>query len=853
MTANKSMLGPRLSVQRDAVFSLLKQLAVDNETYFLASSTSAYGIRLSECCREISLSADLIQELVRQMHAVAHKCDYDENTPGNGFRSLICVCDMAVLQLISILRVCSENRGNLMFRVSHQCKEIEGFAAVLRFLILAFQQVVDALDSFDGDSLFPPLEGDYQQYNMVLRSIEGLDTSCFYARPLGFQFAPSVTRTFRVIGFVLATYSLSWEKKQGTLGSLVTSSKYLLNPEQRALRIVKVIRESDIEFCKGFWNLSELGAMCNFFDTSCAISEMREIPLCGPIPLQKTNGEYCVIPEPSSHTGVRPVRYRVISAAARVGLCPGGRVPSSSNLVIHCHGGGYVATSSKSHESYLRDWARDLNCPVISIDYSLAPENPYPRPMEEVLYAYAYILNNPEKFGWTGEKIVMCGDSAGGNLVVCTTLNLIQMKAKRLPDGLVPIYTPFLFQYLPSPSRVLSFMDPLLHMGVVIRCAAAYTNVKVGDEKPDTGDSVQNTAVTNGHKSLFEYVDQVQKSQQFNVSEMFDSPIVSLVNLRNPLRTVEKVAVPNGEEGIQRVNSHVFENPSEETEDPEDDMDTTTQTVQIAGDPASIYLSANNYDSCLIDYLQIHPLTKNSLHVNSDINGVGKLNVLNDGNTVLHTNNILNDDPNDDVFVPATPVKNGSEDGFETLPVSASGTKPKPQLSRKKRSLSQSLADTAALAAGHAYDNISGWFETPGTPIGFNDKQKLSRSATLTPQMAAKIQQEESKNTDSSFASLLKLNLPRDPLISPMYASKDVLVQLPPVWFVACHLDPLLDDTVMFARKLRAAGGRVQRVDLLDSIPHGFLNFTLVSPDCLEGSKLCISRIREALGIPITN
>lgn len=148
-----------------------------------------------------------------------------------------------------------------MFRVSHQCKEVEGFAAVLRFLILAFQQVVDALNSFEDDSLFPPMEGDYQQYNMVLRSIEGLDTSCFYARPLGFQFAPSVTRVFRVIGFVLATYSLSWEKKQGALGSLVNSSKYLLNPEQRALRIVKVIRESDIEFCKGFWNLAELGTV----------------------------------------------------------------------------------------------------------------------------------------------------------------------------------------------------------------------------------------------------------------------------------------------------------------------------------------------------------------------------------------------------------------------------------------------------------------------------------------------------------------------------------------------------------------------------------------------------------------
>ena len=340
--------------------------------------------------------------------------------------------------------------------------------------------------------------------------------------------------------------------------------------------------------------------MCNFFGSSCAISEMREIPLCGPIPLQKKNGDYSVIPEPFSHTGVRPVKYRVISIAARMGLCPGGKAPHSPYLVFHCHGGGYVATSSRSHESYLRDWAKDLNCPVVSVDYSLAPENPYPRPMEEVLYAYAYILNNPDKFGWTGEKVIMCGDSAGGNLVVCTTLNLIRMDIKRLPDGLVPIYTPFLFQYLPSPSRVLSFMDPLLHMGVVIRCAAAYTNVKVGDEKPETEDTVQNAAVNNGHKSLFEYVDQVQKSQQFNVSEMFDSPIVSLVNLRNQRPTTERVSVQNRE--IQSVNSQVFdEGPNEEAEYGDDDMDMTSQTVQVASDPTSIYLSANNYDSCLID------------------------------------------------------------------------------------------------------------------------------------------------------------------------------------------------------------------------------------------------------------
>lgn len=48
--------------------------------------------------------------------------------------------------------------------------------------------------------------------------------------------------------------------------------------------------------------------------------------------------------------------------------------------------------------------------------------------------------------GWTGEKVCMVGDSAGGNLIVSVCLKLVELDVKRLPDGIVPIYTPFLFQ-----------------------------------------------------------------------------------------------------------------------------------------------------------------------------------------------------------------------------------------------------------------------------------------------------------------------------------------------------------------------------------------------------------------------
>lgn len=138
--------------------------------------------------------------------------------------------------------------------------------------------------------------------------------------------------------------------------------------------------------------------------------------------------------------------------------------------------------------------------------------------------------------------------------------------------------------------------------------------------------------------------------------------------------------------------------------------------------------------------------------------------------------------------------------------------------------------------------------------------------------------QKTKNNCNKSYiADIIDKKVPRDPLISPIYASPEDLARLPPAWFVvrfrvpfaielkgfqnflrmllhvliiqACHLDPLLDDTITFAKKMRDSGGRVMAVDLLHNLPHGFLNFTLVSPECREGAKICLERVKEAFGI----
>ncbi|VBB27319.1 unnamed protein product [Acanthocheilonema viteae] len=788
---------------------------------------------------------------------MAPRYDYDKLTPGNGFRSLVCVCDTIVLHLISVLRSCIEHRQTMIFRASYYCKEVESYCAVLNFLVSALRMVIDAAVYAPDNCLFPDLNGDYAKYQAMLGGIEVLDPSCFYGRSLGFQFPPSIGRIFRLIGVILAIYSLSWEKGGSTLGSFLNSPRFILSPEQRAKRIVKVTREADIEFCRGFWNLSEFGSQVpRIFCPNMAINELREIGWVGSITMATTNGSTVKIPEPSSYTGRRPVKIRVLSYCHRQDLSPAGsqnQLLPSPYLLLHCHGGGYVATTSKSHETYLRVWAKLLNCSIVSVEYSLAPENPFPRPTEEVLYAYAYIINNATQLGWTGEKICMIGDSAGGNLIMSVSLKLVQLDVKRIPDGIITIYSPFLFQeiyktalllsiinvsvlqYLPSPSRLLSCMDPLLHMGVVLRCIAGISEQKDTDK--------------GGHKSLQEYVKQVQKMQRDDtVGLEGSSSIVSLVNLADITSTTE---IHNMSAISKAKNKQGFSDDTNVSEEDEDD--TCLSRVQIKSDPLHIHLSLNMYDRrllfstlILVDHagcIESSEKKEEIMNVegNKQFSRVSKFTALLSSPSAIIPKELS----------PQTVTSAGSStrSRFMLTSLSSHSIVTKNESLTHKRTLSQSLVGAAATAAGHALDNISDWFEK--SPILALDKPKLDRAVSLTPTMASKTEKKETKNNcnKSYIADIIDKKVPRDPLISPIYASPEDLARLPPTWFVACHLDPLLDDTITFAKKMRDAGGRVMAVDILDNLPHGFLNFTLVSPECREGAKICLERVKEAFGI----
>ena len=98
---------------------------------------------------------------------------------------------------------------------------------------------------------------------------------------------------------------------------------------------------------------------------------------------------------------------------------------AADRIVLYIHGGGFVTGSSEARRSFTSFVAGNLGLNVVSIDYRLAPEHPFPQGPEDCLAAYRALL---ERF--PGDRILLLGESAGGNLVLSL---LMQIRSNGLP------------------------------------------------------------------------------------------------------------------------------------------------------------------------------------------------------------------------------------------------------------------------------------------------------------------------------------------------------------------------------------------------------------------------------------
>lgn len=112
-----------------------------------------------------------------------------------------------------------------------------------------------------------------------------------------------------------------------------------------------------------------------------------------------------------------------------------GRYP----ILLFFHGGGWVLGSIDSYSRTCAQLAKLTGHQVISVDYRLAPEHPFPAAVEDCYAATKMVLANAGLLGASAEEVTLIGDSAGGNLAAAVSL-LLRDRGEFLPKQQILIY-----------------------------------------------------------------------------------------------------------------------------------------------------------------------------------------------------------------------------------------------------------------------------------------------------------------------------------------------------------------------------------------------------------------------------
>ncbi|HMH95749.1 MAG TPA: alpha/beta hydrolase [Bradyrhizobium sp.] len=146
-------------------------------------------------------------------------------------------------------------------------------------------------------------------------------------------------------------------------------------------------------------------------------AEARELYLKGrfvsnPEPPELASVEPLTIPSPAGSIPARiytPTRLRKLN-----GLAPG---------LVFFHGGGWVIGDLDSHDVVCRKLADEGELMVVSVDYRLAPEHKFPAAVDDAIASTKWIAENAKQFGIDASRLMVGGDSAGGNLAAVVAIS----------------------------------------------------------------------------------------------------------------------------------------------------------------------------------------------------------------------------------------------------------------------------------------------------------------------------------------------------------------------------------------------------------------------------------------------
>jgi epsilon-lactone hydrolase len=153
--------------------------------------------------------------------------------------------------------------------------------------------------------------------------------------------------------------------------------------------------------------------------------------------------------------------------------------PFPDRIIIYLHGGGLAAGSVRTHGNMVSHFAKELQARILFIEYALAPEQPFPAGLNDIVTVYRELVNR-----YPGYQVDLIGDSAGGSLVISAIGEMLKIHLP-LPDAVVLI-SPWIDLECDNPSMEENAqLDQSINRDMLQLFARAYTgSVPLGVSSP---------------------------------------------------------------------------------------------------------------------------------------------------------------------------------------------------------------------------------------------------------------------------------------------------------------------------------------------------------------------------------
>lgn len=191
--------------------------------------------------------------------------------------------------------------------------------------------------------------------------------------------------------------------------------------------------------------LKQVGFDIDLTDIGAARTKIRGVLEALQAATPPIEGVEITVQEAPYADGSYTVPVRVYQPKNKSGTLPG---------FFWIHGGGYVLNSAEDDDATAAHFALTYNCVVVSVDYRLAPENPFPIPLEDCYTALKWMYDSADALDFDPERIAIGGASAGGGLCA----GLAQITRDR---GEVPVIYQLLIYPMIDDRNIEQASDPI--------------------------------------------------------------------------------------------------------------------------------------------------------------------------------------------------------------------------------------------------------------------------------------------------------------------------------------------------------------------------------------------------------